>query len=354
MEMLGNGIPARTICKHFSLFVIARTKLRTPDRIHFCTMQLQLNSDQGNGKQEKGWWQRVRNCSLPSPPGIALRLLKLRDNEGTGLGEASEAISLDPALAARILKIVNSAFYSLRHDVNTITHAVTLLGADRLYSVALSFSLFDGLRKFGSEDFDHASYWRRSVLAATAGRTLCPWAGESRQEEVFLASLLQDIGMLILNEAFPESYGEVIKQAGSDHNRLIPLEREHTGTDHTEIGIWVQEMWQLPKMFQVAVKGSHDPGDIDDLSPDLEPLVKAVALSGPFAEVWTSDDSQAACEKARVAAEQILGMDESAVQSVLEGMALGLAGVSNAFDVDFGHPEELQTKLDQATETLAA
>ena len=112
-------------------------------------MQLQSNPDQEGGIQGKGWWQRVRNCKLPSPPGIALRLLKLRDNLGAGLDAASEVISLDPALAARILKIVNSAFYGLRHDVNTITHAVTLLGADRLYSVALSFSLFDGLRKFG-------------------------------------------------------------------------------------------------------------------------------------------------------------------------------------------------------------
>ncbi len=317
-------------------------------------MQLQSNLDQGGESQEKGWLRQVRNCNLPSPPGIALRLLKLRDNRGTGLSEASEAISLDPALVARILKIVNSAFYGLRHDVSTITHAVTLLGADRLYSVALSFSLFDGLRKFGSEDFDHASYWRRSVLAATAGRALCPWAGEDRKEEVFLAALLQDIGMLVLNEAFPESYGEVIKQAGSEHSRLIALEREHTGTDHSEIGVWVQEMWQLPEMFQVAIRGSHDPSDVDDLSPDLEPLVRAVSLSGPFAEVWTSQDSQAACEKARVAAEQILGMDESAVQSVLEGMVRGLSEVSNAFDVDFGHPEELQTKLEQATESLAA
>ena len=283
-----------------------------------------------------------------------MRLLKLRDNLGAGLDAASEVISLDPALAARILKIVNSAFYGLRHDVNTITHAVTLLGADRLYSVALSFSLFDGLRKFGSEDFDHASYWRRSVLAATAGRTLCPWAGESRKEEVFLAALLQDIGMLILNEAFPEGYAEVMKQAGSDHDRLLALERKYAGTDHAEMGVWVQEMWQLPELFQVAIRGSHNPRDVEDLDPNLEPLVKAVALSGPFAEVWTSHDSQAACEKARVAAEQILGMDESAVQSVLEGMSHGLAEVSNAFGVDFGHPEELQTKLDQATESLAA
>ncbi len=113
-------------------------------------------------------------------------------------------------------------------------------------------------------------------------------------------------------------------------------------------------MWQLPEMFQVAIRGSHDPSDVDELSPDLEPLVKAVALSGPFAEVWTSHDSRAACENARVAAEQILGMDESGVQSVLEGMSQGLAEVSNAFDVDFGHPEELQSKLDQAAESLAA
>lgn len=317
-------------------------------------MQLQSNPNQGGGVQEKGWWQRVRNCNLPSPPGIALRLLKLRDNESTGLGEASDAISLDPALAARILKIVNSAFYSLRHDVSTITHAVTLLGADRLYSVALSFSLFDGLRTFGSRDFDHAAYWRRSVLAATAGRCLCPWAGESRQEEVFLAALLQDIGMLILNEAFPEGYAELLRQAEGDHHRLLALERKYASTDHAEMGVWVQEMWQLPELFQVAIRGSHDPRDVEDLDPNLEPLVRAVALSGPFAEVWISDDSKAACEKARAAAEQILGMDEAAVQSVLQGMSLGLAEVSNAFDVDFGHPEELQARLDEATESLAA
>jgi hypothetical protein len=79
-----------------------------------------------------------------------------------------------------------------------------------------------------------------------------------------------------------------------------------------------------------------------------------VALSGPFAEVWTSDDSRAACERAKVAAEQILGMDEKAVRSVLEGISRGLSEVSNAFDVDFGEPEELKSILDEASESLAA
>ena len=96
----------------------------------------------------------------------------------------------------------------------------------------------------------------------------------------------------------------------------------------------------MPQMFQVAIRGSHDPCDIDELPLDLEPLVKAVALSEPFAEVWTSDNSRTACEKARVVAEQLLGMDEGGVRLVLGGMSRGLVEVSNAFDVGFDHSEE--------------
>ncbi len=115
---------------------------------------------------------RLTNCkTLPSLPGIALQIVELCRQEDGELSELGAVMSRDPALVSEVFKVLNSAFYSLNHDVRTISHAVALLGTNSVRALALSFSLLRGLRE---NDVHHElpRFWRRSLISAVAAREL--------------------------------------------------------------------------------------------------------------------------------------------------------------------------------------
>jgi len=301
--------------------------------------------------EQGDWWERVRKCQLPRPPSVVVQLLDVIRKDAD-LRQPAEIISRDPTLSAEILTIVNSAWFGLRREIKTITHAVTLLGVDAVCSLASAFALRDGLRQFGGNGFDYASYWRRSVLSATAARVLGVSCRMRNHEEVFLAALLQDIGMLVLAASFPEIYGELVSATEGNHVRLQVMERERIGTDHVDMGVWLQETWHLPKVFREAVKGSHDFSQTEAEEEDLR-LVRCVSLSGRLADIWENPDTAAACAQAGKAASEILELDDEALHPILVSMAKDFREVSELFRVSGSGPDRIHQVLARALEELA-
>src|ERR1051325_11582520 len=154
--------------------------------------------------------ERIRQCpSLPSLPTIAMQVLDLTQKEDVDIAEIARIICKDPALASKILRTVNSSFYGRSQNISTISHALVILGLQSVKTLVLGFSLVTNLTKDKSKGFKHITYWRRSIYAATAARTLAGKLGIVQQEEVFLAALLMDIGMLVLDQVLGEQYGEI-------------------------------------------------------------------------------------------------------------------------------------------------
>lgn len=300
--------------------------------------------------EQGDWWERVRKCQLPRPPSVVVQLLDVIRKD-TDLRQPAEIISRDPTLSAEILTIVNSAWFGLRREIKTITHAVTLLGVDAVCSLASAFALRDGLRQFDGKGFDYAAYWRRSVLAATAARVLGVSARMRNHEEIFLASLLQDIGMLVLAASFPEIYGGLVAATEGNHVLLQTMERERIGTDHVDMGVWLQETWHLPSVFREAVKGSHDVSQAEVEEDDMR-LVRCVALSGRLADIWENPDTAAACAQARQAASEIMELDSEALHPILVSMAKDFREVSEVFRVSGSGPNRIHQVLAKALEEL--
>src|ERR1700683_4524785 len=144
---------------------------------------------------------RIQQCpNLPSLPTIAVQVLDLSAKPGVDIAEIARIISKDPALSTKILRTVNSSFYGRSQHVGTISHALVILGLQSVKTLVLGFSLVTTLRKSKSKGFKHLQYWRRSIYAATAARTIAIKFNIVQQEEAFLAALLQDIGMLVLDQ----------------------------------------------------------------------------------------------------------------------------------------------------------
>src|SRR5688572_24166373 len=127
---------------------------------------------------------RIRQCpSLPSLPSIAIQVLDLAQRPEADIAEIARVISKDPALATKILRTVNSSFYGRSQHVSTVSHALVILGLQSVKTLVLGFSLVSDLSKTKAKGVKHLEYWRRSIFAATAARTIAARLNIVQQEE---------------------------------------------------------------------------------------------------------------------------------------------------------------------------
>src|SRR6476620_2581868 len=153
---------------------------------------------------------RIKQCpSLPSLPPIAMQVLDMAQKADVDIAEIARIISKDPALSSKILRTVNSSFYGRSQHVSTISHALVILGLQSVKTLVLGFSLVADPTQTKGKGFKHLAYWKRSIFAATAGRTIASKIGLVQQEEAFLTALLMDIGMLVLDQVLGDQYGEI-------------------------------------------------------------------------------------------------------------------------------------------------
>ena len=236
--------------------------------------------------------QRILACrTLPTLPAVALKVLEYAQQDEIDVNEIAKTITQDPALAGRILKVVNSSFYGRSHEVATISHAIVILGIQSVKTLVLGFSLVGALARERGPAFDHMKYWRRSIIAATATRLLCGRARFIQTEEAFLATLLADIGVLVLERVFGPAYHAVHQKAAS-HQALREKELAVFGTTHAEVGGLLATSWKLPPLLVVPVAAHHDPASAGDAA--LVSLATLVGAGGRCADIFIDAEPAAA------------------------------------------------------------
>ncbi len=299
--------------------------------------------------------EQLKECkTLPTLPGVAVELLNQFRNPEVNLQKTAEIIRQDPALTVKILKFVNSPFYGVRREVTSVDHAIALLGLNAVRTLALSFSLVRGLRSSDKAGFDFARYWQRSILSAAATRAL----GISKQlvdlEHLFLAGLLQDIGMLALQEIIPSEYNEICRAAGGDHTKLYALEQQKLGTDHAEVGGWLAQHWKLPKIFVDEITGSHEPDRIETSDQEVKKAIECVSLSSWLAEIWLDESASLIYLKSRVWSQLVSALEIGELKSIATDMRESLTDLATLFEIKVGDCEKADDMLMEAREQLAA
>jgi diguanylate cyclase (GGDEF)-like protein len=197
----------------------------------------------------------------------------------------AEVLALDPAITAKILRIANSPMYARQRKTENLRQALMVIGLNATISLALSFSLLKSWqRPTVTGGLDYPLFWRRALLSATASHVLARTIGVKDSEELFLACLIQDIGLMALDRALPDLYaglaGDQVHQAS-----LIARERERLGVDHAVISGWLLEKWQFPERTQQVVAASHEPEKLPKQSPNGV-FARCVALASSIAEVF--------------------------------------------------------------------
>jgi diguanylate cyclase (GGDEF)-like protein len=294
--------------------------------------------------------QRIRSTpNLPSMPAIAMQVIELAQRADVDIAEIARIISKDPALSSKILRTVNSSFYGRSQHVATMSHALVILGLQSVKTLVLGFSLASHLARAPSRGFKHVVYWKRSILAATAARGIAAKIDLLHAEEVFLAALLKDIGMLVLDQVLGDEYGAVFARAAT-HAELPALERDALGATHAEVGGLLAEQWKLPPLLSVPIAHHHDPAAVED--PTLRTLTELVALAGRCADVFADANPSAAIADVRSLALEQFQLDAAACDALLADVGTRTKEVAKLFEINIGTTQQYESILKRANDAL--
>ncbi len=204
--------------------------------------------------------EKIQNIiHLPALPTIAMEVIGIIENPKTNVHTLSNIISKDQVLASKILKIANSPFYGYSKTISTLDFAIVILGFETLKEAVLSVSLISHLSKNVSKDFNINAFWSHSIATSVISREMAKNLGYKILAESFVAGLIHDLGILILNQYFAKEFDEVIQLSKANNLTLVEAELKVFGVTHDEIGSWLAQRWNFPKQLIESMRYHHSP-----------------------------------------------------------------------------------------------
>lgn len=195
-----------------------------------------------------------RSAAIPSMPQVAVRFLEIIHDPDFDYREVVEVLSSDAGTTSEILRLANSSLFGVTRKVTALPHAMTLLGVKRVRALVLGRYIVESLNRKGCASVEPAYYWRRSLTAAVLAARLADALAPDCREEAFIAGLLADIGVVILDEGIPAKYRPIAEQYKPGGNPDLALaENVLLGTTHGQVSAIVLDHWKLPEPICQAV-----------------------------------------------------------------------------------------------------
>lgn len=308
-----------------------------------------MNSDEIKSRISPELEEMLLSCTnLPSLPAVALRIIEASKDPDISLHEVSEIIASDPAISVKILKVANSPLYSQRRTLSNLREALTLLGFNAALTIALSFSLLQSLKS----DADHEGYWKRSILAASIARILGTHLRVLKLEDLFLASLLQDIGVLVIqcikDSPYPEKSDKYLK-----HVERERVEKELLGVDHSVIGAWLLKSWKLPDYLIRSVLYSHSLnfGETEKSTANSY-FHYCLSMSGSLADIWLDDNPGELLLSVLNVTRNALDFSKDEFSELITEIDEAIPEISEMFNITLVNKHERENVLFEARELL--
>ena len=215
---------------------------------------------------------------LPTLPMISLKMHETIARPNSSANDIARVISRDTTLSARLLKIVNSAFYRFPSRIDSVSRAVAIIGTKQLTTLASGVAIINMFRNIPSSIIDMKSFWKHSVRCGVHARIIASYHGIQNTERLFLSGLLHDIGRLILYNYAPDHAVYALTKAKRTQHLLRGIECEDLEFDHAETGGQLLKRWKLPVLLEEAVCYHHNPGEAQNpLEPSIVHLADVMA-----------------------------------------------------------------------------
>lgn len=201
--------------------------------------------------------------NLPSLPNLYLELVEELQSSESSLQKVGELISKDVAMAAKILQLVNSAFFGLRREVSNPMHAASLLGLDTIKALVLTVQVFSQFEEDGLGGLSMELLWKHSSIVGSCARIIALAQSKDKRvpDDSLMAGMLHDVGKLILAANLSDVYRELVKYAGAQGVPLWEAEQQDLGTTHAEVGAYLLGIWGIPDPIVEAIAYHHRPTD---------------------------------------------------------------------------------------------
>lgn len=194
---------------------------------------------------------------IPTLPHILLQLIKICNSDSGSLKEISGIIEKDPALTSRVIRLVNSAYYSKNNRIDNVDGAVIFLGTNAIKNIAICSSVHEVFQKVKSgAGFNLKHFWWHSLRCAILSKSIAKKQNFHDPEEAFLFGMLHDLGKVVLWINFPERYSDLLNKR-KDQPDLILAGETQLGANHAEIGAWLLDKWNFQHNIVDAVLCHH-------------------------------------------------------------------------------------------------
>ncbi|OGR00295.1 MAG: metal-dependent phosphohydrolase [Deltaproteobacteria bacterium RIFOXYD12_FULL_55_16] len=221
---------------------------------------------------------------LKTLPHVAIKVTQLVNDERSTMHDFEEIIKLDPVLVTRLLRLVNSPYFGLSQKVGSIAKAVVFTGMTQLRNLVAVESL-RGMFKGDDADFSAQKLWLHSATVAILSGMIAKRIFGKDSEDVFLAGIIHDIGLIVENQVAGEPLREACKAFREGQGPLVECERKAIGTDHAEVGYLLAKDWGLPQEVLDSIKSHHLSRQIKDISSTGSILQLAEFMAGKM-QYW--------------------------------------------------------------------
>ena len=202
----------------------------------------------------------ARVTEIDSLPEVTTRIVEIVEDPRATARDMHDVVRADPALAAKILKVVNSAFYGLPSQIASLERAITMLGLSAVKNIALAASLSRMFRAEAvSEQFAARDLWQHCVAVGVCARELSASTEWAQRDEVFVAGLVHDLGLIIVQQLLPDKLRSVCEECFNQPQDFRQAEQAHIGADHQAFGLALAQRWKFPPHLCWAIGAHHQP-----------------------------------------------------------------------------------------------
>lgn len=252
---------------------------------------------------------------LASPPSVYNKLNTLLNDANSSAENISAVINTDPALAARLLKLVNSSYYGFPSQIDTISRAITVIGTAELTNLVLATSVINSFKNIPDSLINITAFWQHSLACAIASTYLAQRCGQRAIERFFILGLLHNIGSLVLYQAAPDLARQAILSAQFGDEIIFKAEQRIIGFDHTEVGQALSQAWRLPTSIGEVIRYHHTPSKAENF-PIETAVIHLADIVVSSAQLGTSGDNHVPPLDPK--AWDLLGLNENILPEIVE------------------------------------
>jgi putative nucleotidyltransferase with HDIG domain len=255
------------------------------------------------------------NEPLASLPNTFYLLQEAMEDPDSDFAKIGKIISIDPALTLRLLKIVNSAFYGYSNQIETVSHALGVVGTEQLMQLVLATSVVGQFKGIPKDMINMEYFWRHSVACGLVARTISELNNETDGERYFVAGLLHDIGRLVMCLKIPDQFRIAMNFARNSGDRWYKAEAKYFGFDHGGVGGALLRAWNLPERLQESVAHHHNPSAAKNYGHEAAVIFLADHISH---EIVNDQDEDHSRGEINTSAWKRLNLEEATHKSIIK------------------------------------